>query len=184
MDRTGLPDRISTGMQVLISGDEPKPGGISLKEGHYYADGSNKFWSLLYDSGLSSEALTWQDDETLPRLGIGLTDLNKSDGLGSGSARLEALVRAFRPQSVAFNGKGVAENYVTQAGTRHGVEMGLQDWRIAGVEVFVLPSSSGVNTHLLMPGRDGLFLDRLGWWAQLALHLGRRSDGQEGVAAT
>lgn len=178
MDRAGLPDRIAAGMQVLISGDKPKPGGISLKKGHYYADGSNKFWGLLYDSGLTSEALTWQDDEDLPRRGIGLTDLNKSDELGSGPPRLEALVRAFRPQSVAFNGKGVAEDYVTQAGTRQRVEMGLQDWRIAGAEVFVLPSSSGVNTHLRLPGRDGLLLDRLGWWARLALHLGRRSDGQ------
>lgn len=161
-------------MQVLICGDKPKPDGTSLQVGHYYADGNNKFWALLYDSGLTSVTLTWQDDEDLPRLGIGLTDLNKFDGLGSGHARLEALVREFRPQCVAFNGKGVVTDYVRQAGTRQRVEIGLQDWRIAGAEVFVLPSSSGLNTHPLLSGRDGLLLDRRGWWAQLAMHLGRR----------
>lgn len=166
MDRAGLPDRIAAGMQLLISGDMPKPGGKSLQKGHYYADGGNAFWGLLYDSGLTSEALTWQDDEDLPRLGIGLTDLNKSDELGAGHARLEALVREFRPQCVAFNGKGVAEDYVEHADPGQRVEMGLQYWRIAGSEVFVLPSSSGAN-------RGG---DRLDWWARLALHLGRRSD--------
>lgn len=176
MDRAGLPDRIAAGMQVLISGDRPKPGGVSLKKGHYYADRSNKFWTLLYDSGLTSQALTWQDDEYLPRLGIGLTDLNKSDELGSGHTRLEELVREFGPQCLAFNGKGVAEDYVRQAGALRRVELGLQDWRIDGTEVFVLPSSSGVNTHPLLLGRDGLRLDTPAWWARLAMHLERHSD--------
>lgn len=179
MNIAGLPDRIAAGIQILISGDKPKPGGISLEKGHYYADGSNNFWALLYDSGVASEALTWQDDEDLPRLGIGLTDLNKSDEIGSGHIRLEALVRKFRPQCMAFNGKGVAKDYVRQAGTHERVELGLQDWRIADTEVFVLPSSSGLNTHPLLLGRDGLLLDKPGWWAQLAMHLGRRSHGQE-----
>ncbi len=99
------------------------------------------------------------------------------DELGSGHTRLDALVGRFRPQCVAFNGKGVAEDYVRQAGTRRRVEMGLQDWGIAGYEVFVLPSSSGLNTHLRLLGRDGLLLGRPDWWARLAMHLGRRSDG-------
>ncbi|WP_426975444.1 mismatch-specific DNA-glycosylase [Pseudarthrobacter sp. O4] len=176
MDSAGLPDRIAAGIQVLITGDYP--GSSSLNEGHYYVDRSNKFWALLYDSGLTSEALAWTDDEDLPRLGISLTDLNKSDELGSGHTRLEALVRRFRPQCVAFNGRGVAEDYVRQAGTRRRVEMGLQDWGIAGNEVFVLPSSSSLNTHPRLLGRDGLLLGRPGWWARLAMHLGRRSDGQ------
>ena len=131
MNIAGLPDRIAAGIQILISGDKPKPGGISLEKGHYYADGSNNFWALLYESGLASEALTWQDDEDLPRLGIGLTDLSKSDELGSGHIRLEALVREFHPQCMAFNGKGVAKDYVRQAGTHERVELGLQDWRTA-----------------------------------------------------
>ncbi|MEJ1192266.1 mismatch-specific DNA-glycosylase [Pseudarthrobacter sp. CCNWLW207] len=182
MDIAGLPDRIAAGIQLLISGDKPKPGGLSLGKCYYYADGSNNFWALLYDSGLSSEALTWQDDKELSRLGIGLTDLNKSDELGSGHIRLEALVREFRPQCMAFNGKGVAKDYVRQAGTHERVELGLQDWRIADTEVFVLPSSSGLNTHPLLLGRDELLLDKPAWWAQLAMHLGRRS--RAGVAET
>lgn len=103
MDTAGLPDRIAAGLQVLITGDYP--GSSSLNEGRYYVDGSNRFWTLLYDSGLTSDALAWTDDEDLPRLGIGLTGLNKSDELGSGHTRLDALGRRFRPQCVAFNGK-------------------------------------------------------------------------------
>ncbi|MCY1241439.1 hypothetical protein D9M72_543390 [compost metagenome] len=83
---------------------------------------------------------------------------------------------------MAFNGKGVAKDYVRQAGTHERVELGLQDWRIADTEVFVLPSSSGLNTHPLLLGRDELLLDKPAWWAQLAMHLGRRS--RAGVAET
>ena len=175
MSGAGLPDRIATGVQVLIIGDYP--GDTSLTKGHYYAKGGNKFWILLYDSGLIPEALTWMDDETLPRLGIGLSDLNKTDELGSGHTRLEALVHRFSPDCVAFNGKGVAEDYVEQAGTLRKIEIGLQPWGIAGSQVFVLPSSSGLNTHPQMSGSDGLSLSRNDWWKQLASHLGRDIGG-------
>ncbi|MCG2623028.1 mismatch-specific DNA-glycosylase [Arthrobacter sp. I2-34] len=176
MNRQGLPDRVVMGLPVLVCGDYPD--GASLEAGHYYADGGNRFWDLLYDSGLTTEALGWEDDGVLPELGIGLTDLNKADAHGAGHVRLAALVRAGRPGCVAFNGRNVAEDFIRQAGTGRRVEMGLQDWGIAGARVYVLPGSSGADTHTRLVGRDGLVLDRPGWWARLAEHLGRRSDGQ------
>src|SRR2546425_1807799 len=68
-----LPDRIRPGVRVLFVGINP--GLRSSAIGHHFAGYSNRFWKLLYDSGLVPHPLTCEEDVRLPAGGYGLTNL-------------------------------------------------------------------------------------------------------------
>ncbi|UCE01358.1 MAG: mismatch-specific DNA-glycosylase, partial [Candidatus Latescibacterota bacterium] len=51
-----LPDHVQPGLRLLFVGINP--GLRSAATGHHYAGHSNRFWKLLYDSGLVPEPLT------------------------------------------------------------------------------------------------------------------------------
>src|SRR4029450_13687680 len=68
-----LEDRIAPGLRVLFVGINP--GGRSALTGHHFAGFSNRFWKLLFRSGLVPEALTYVDDDRLPEWGYGITNI-------------------------------------------------------------------------------------------------------------
>ena len=59
-----LRDRIRPGVRVLFVGINP--GVRSALTGHHFAGFSNRFWKLLYESGLVPEPIGYQDDDRLP----------------------------------------------------------------------------------------------------------------------
>ena len=59
-----LRDRIKPGVRVLFVGINP--GIRSSLTGHHFAGFSNRFWNLLFESGLVPERVTYQDDDRLP----------------------------------------------------------------------------------------------------------------------
>ena len=67
-----LQDRIAQGVRVLLVGINP--GVRSAQTGHHFAGPSNRFWKLLFDSGLVPERLSYLDDVRLPRPQAELTD--------------------------------------------------------------------------------------------------------------
>ena len=51
------------------------PGIRSSLTGHHFAGFSNRFWGLLFESGLVPERITYKDDDRLPEFGYGITNI-------------------------------------------------------------------------------------------------------------
>ena len=51
------------------------PGVRSALTGHHFAGFSNRFWKLLFQSGLVPERVTYLDDDRLPEWGYGITNI-------------------------------------------------------------------------------------------------------------
>lgn len=144
-----LPDHLAPGLKLVFIGFNP--GERSAQIGHYYGYRGNRFWWLLWQSGLTERQLPAEEDHTLPdRYGYGLTDLvdrpSKSSGdlagweLRAGRDALLAKLEQCRPRVACYNGKGV---YQALTGKRQ-VDYGRQpDQTVAGVIDFVAPSPSG-----------------------------------------
>lgn len=149
-----LPFIIAPGPRVLFVGINP--GLRSAAVGHHFAGASNRFWKLLFDSGLVPEPLTWRDDGRLPEWGYGLTNLvdRATRGVGdirpdeyrAGRQRLLRRVRRWRPRIVALVGVTLFRHVFLES--RDGrARLGLQRRQTAGVPVFLLPNPSGRNAH-------------------------------------
>jgi TDG/mug DNA glycosylase family protein len=131
------------------------PGVRSALTGHHFAGFSNRFWKLLFQSGLVPEPVSYKDDDRLPEWGYGLTNIVprptrgidelRPDDYAVGRSRLRTKVRRFQPAIVAFVGITV---YRAMFPERPGpVAMGLQQDRLGTAAVFVLPNTSGRNAH-------------------------------------
>src|SRR4051812_8105540 len=68
-----LKDRVRSDVRVLFVGINP--GVRSAAINHHFAGYSNRFWSLLFDSGLVPERLRAEDDDRLAEWGFGVTNL-------------------------------------------------------------------------------------------------------------
>jgi TDG/mug DNA glycosylase family protein len=148
-----LRDRIRPGVRVLFVGINP--GIRSALTGHHFAGFSNRFWKLLFDSGLVPEPITYADDDRLPEWGYGITNivprptpgidtLNREEYV-AGRTRLRAKVRQYNPAIVAMVGVTV---YRAMFPDKKGaVSLGLQEERLGGSAVFVLPNPSGRNAN-------------------------------------
>ena len=64
---------ISSASVSVIVGNNP--GIRSALTGHHFAGFSNRFWKLLYESGLVPEPIGYQDDTRLPEWGYGITNI-------------------------------------------------------------------------------------------------------------
>jgi TDG/mug DNA glycosylase family protein len=149
-----LQDRIAPGVRVLFVGINP--GVRSAETGHHFAGYSNRFWKLLYDSGLVPEPISSRDDGRLPEWGYGMTNLISRPSRGiddlapgdyaAGAAALARKVRRFRPAIVALVGLTLYRR-LFPAPARATVRPGLTDATFHGARVFVLPNPSGRNAN-------------------------------------
>jgi double-stranded uracil-DNA glycosylase len=147
-----LKDHIEPEIRILFVGINP--GLRSAQTGHHFAGYSNRFWKLLYKSGLVSEPLTYSEDWRLPEWKLGLTNLIGRCTAGSadlqpheyqrGLARLEQKIRRHRPQIVAFLGVTIFRMLFP---TKRRWAIGATDVQLANVPVFLLPNPSGRNAH-------------------------------------
>lgn len=143
-----LPDVLTAGLRVVFCGTQA--GAVSARRGAYYAGPGNKFWKTLFETGLVPARLGPTDFLTLPRYGIGFTDVAKGTS-GPDTALLRhhfdiagflSKIRERRPAIVAFNGKRAAQ---AGLGEERGPKLayGLQPSSLAGSRVVILPSTSG-----------------------------------------
>ncbi len=159
-----LRDRIAPGLRVLFVGINP--GVRSALAGHHFAGYSNRFWKLVWESGLVSERVTHEDDDRLvveqgfgftnlvPRPSPGIDDLKPAEYV-AGWAALERKIKRYRPATVALVGVTLYRVLrpmldVPPPGTavRTAAAMvGLRKETIHGARVFVLPNPSGRNAH-------------------------------------
>jgi TDG/mug DNA glycosylase family protein len=131
------------------------PGVRSALTGHHFAGFSNRFWKLLFGSGLVPDPVTYLDDDRLPEWGYGITNVvaRATAGIGelrpeeyvTGRLALRRKVRRYRPRIVAFIGVTVYRAMFPDH--RGPVKLGLQEELLADARVFVLPNTSGRNAH-------------------------------------
>ena len=152
-DLPPLRDRIRPGVRVLFVGINP--GVRSSLTGHHFAGFSNRFWKLLFESGLVPQPIGYADDRRLPEWGFGITNIvaRPTPGIDSlrreeyaaGRVALVRKIRRYRPPIVAM--VGVTVFRAMFPGRRGAVALGPQDEQLGGSRVFVLPNPSGRNAN-------------------------------------
>jgi TDG/mug DNA glycosylase family protein len=156
-----LSDRIKPGVRVLFVGINP--GVRSAVTGHHFAGYSNRFWKLLFESGLIPEPITYRDDRRLPAWGFGITNLiaRPTPGIDTLSRQeyldgwnaLSAKVRRYRPEFLALVGvtlyRAVLPLLHGEAHRSRGGSpaLGQQPYLVHNARVFVLPNPSGRNAN-------------------------------------
>ena len=146
-----VPDVLGPGLKVLFCGINPSL--YSAAVGHHFARPGNRFWKALHAAGFTERLLRPEEDELLPSLGLGLTnvvdratapaDEVPRASYAPGFRALERKVHEHRPLYVAFLG-------LTAYGLLRGktkVQIGLQEERFGGSRVWALPNPSGLNAH-------------------------------------
>ncbi|KAL5345713.1 uracil DNA N-glycosylase Thp1 [Pseudogymnoascus australis] len=113
------------------------PGVRTATEGHAYSHPSNRFWKLLYSSGLTSRLMKPAEDRSLPELyRLGNTnivarptrngaELSKDEMDGSVQA-LEEKMRQCKPEAVCIVGKSIWESIWR---VRHGRAIKKEEFR-------------------------------------------------------
>lgn len=154
-----LPDIISENLGILFVGFNP--GMKSAQQGHHYAGASNRFWRLLYESGLTDRKLSPEEDRKLLDYGFGSTNLADrptrqagelgKEELAEGCGSLAALITDIRPETVCYVGIGVYRIFKSHLtgipGGRLAVCTGLQtDGLFEGIRDYVCSNPSGLNT--------------------------------------
>ena len=140
-------------MRVLFVGINP--GIRSAETGHHFAGYSNRFWKLLFESGLVPERVAYEDDDRLPSFGFGITNIcaRATPGIDTllpaeyllGRAKLRRKILRYKPEVVAMVGVTVFRAMFPQH--RGPVTLGRQQERIGDSVVFVLPNPSGRNAN-------------------------------------
>jgi TDG/mug DNA glycosylase family protein len=149
-----LKDRVRPPVRILFVGINP--GMRSDEIGHHFAGYSNRFWKLIYDSGLVPEPIGTEDDHRLPEWGYGITNLvgRATPGIdtlspheyAAGERLLRRKVRRWKPAIVAFVGVTLARAVFKHPPSAR-VSCGLWPETFEGARVFVLPNPSGRNAN-------------------------------------
>lgn len=155
-----LADLIAPDLRALFCGINP--GLYSAHAGHHFARPGNRFWPALHAAGFTERLLHPSEERELLATGFGLTNLVERATaraaelspaeLRAGRARLAEKVERYRPRAVAVLG---ITAYRT-AWARPDAGLGPQE-DLAGAQVWVLPSPSGLNAHYQLEGLAELF---------------------------
>jgi double-stranded uracil-DNA glycosylase len=139
-----LEDVLQPGLRVVFCGTAP--GRASAQQQAYYAHPQNKFWRILYETGLTPRRLSPQDYRELLTYDIGLTDIakytfgmdNQLPGGSLGRAAGEALrsrIAVCAPRILAFTSQTGGSSFLHRQ-----VRPGAQDETIGATRIWVLPS--------------------------------------------
>jgi double-stranded uracil-DNA glycosylase len=154
-----LPDIIANDLDILFIGYNP--GILSAKLQHHYAHKSNRFWRLLYESGLTPCKFSPEDDRNLLSLNLGSTNIVdrpsksaneiKKEELIAGTRSLLNMIDDIKPKIACFVGIGVYRSFGCEIlGVPPGkmkINTGLQPSNIIGTTLdFVCSNPSGLNT--------------------------------------
>lgn len=145
-----VPDIIDLGLRVLFIGFNPSIR--SSETGHHFAGPSNRFWRLLYDSGLTDKKLMPSEDKQLLKYGYGITNIVPrptraaaeitSQEYELGREELKKKLTTYQPRFACYVGVGVYHQFAKRKDTQCGLQ---KNSVVEGVSDFVLSSSSGLN---------------------------------------
>jgi double-stranded uracil-DNA glycosylase len=174
-----LQDILAPDLRCVLVGINP--GIRSAEAGHHFANPRNDFWRLLADSGLTSRLLDPAEEQHLLDDGLGVTNAARRVTRGSGELRrtdfadardrLTRIALDLRPGAFAFVGKQAYAGAFNQR-----PEHGLQERRLEGRPLFVLPSTSPANAAVP-------YAEKLRWFVELRRLLedsGPAAPGSEG----
>jgi TDG/mug DNA glycosylase family protein len=146
-----VPDVIAPGLRVLFSGINP--GLWTAVVGWHFARPGNRFWPALHASGFTPRLFGPEEQERLPDLGLGITNVAArataradeltTQELREGGRILAAKAAKYRPRWVAIVG---ITAYRT-AFDRPRAVVGPQEETLADSRLWVLPNPSGLNAH-------------------------------------
>jgi TDG/mug DNA glycosylase family protein len=143
-------DLLIPGLRLVFCGYNPSL--TSGRSGHHYAHPGNRFWRVLFASGITDRLYEPQEDERLLSLGVGFTNLcsrptRSADELTreeieSGALALRQKLEQFQPATVAYTGIGVYRWFRSTSKVSWGVQ---EAPAVPGVNDVVVPSPSGLN---------------------------------------
>ncbi len=159
-----LPDLLAPGLVTVFCGSAV--GAASARIGAPYAGPGHKFWPKLAETGLTPVRVAPADYGALLDLGIGLTDLNKTQSGadsdltadGDDTQALLAKIEAHRPRQLAFTAKRPAQSFLKSIFGHRRIDYGPQGRVIGDTAIFVLPSPSGLAVRWWDPA----------WWYHVA----------------
>jgi double-stranded uracil-DNA glycosylase len=144
-----IPDHLQIDLRILFIGYNPSIR--SGETGHHYANPSNRFYRILYQSGLTPRLYKPEEDQELLELGYGFTNIVARPTLTAaeitaeeytqGRTLLKEKLERYLPNAACFVGKGVYEQYSGKRGMVWGEQ---PDPVVQGVVEYVCPSSSGL----------------------------------------
>jgi TDG/mug DNA glycosylase family protein len=147
------PDLLRPGLLLLFCGYNPSL--LSGQTGHHYAHPGNRFWRVLFASGITDRLYAPQEDVRLLDFGIGFTNLcprptRRADDLTreeirAGAAALKTRLERYKPRAVAYTGIGVYKWFRATSRASWGVQ---PDSAVEEVTDVVVPSPSGLNRML------------------------------------
>lgn len=190
---SGLIDILEDDLIAVFVGFNP--GVRTATTGHAYAHPSNLFWKLLHSSGLTDRRWRPEEDQKLPTIGLGSTnlvsrptkdagELSKSER-AAGAPILEAKVRKYKPEAVCIVGKSIWEDIWRYRYGRNPkpaeFKYGWQEEKENlgkieetddaskkswnGAKVFVTTSTSGLSASLKPAEKEAIWLP-FGQWVQ------------------
>ncbi|WP_091071935.1 G/U mismatch-specific DNA glycosylase [Micromonospora humi] len=146
-----LPDVIAPGLDVLFVGINP--GLWSAATGWHFARPGNRFWPALHRGGFTPRLLHPSEQDELPALGLGITNMVArasaradeltAEELVDGARVLTGKVAQHRPRWVAV--VGVTAYRIGFARPKAG--FGPQPETLGPARLWVLPNPSGLNAH-------------------------------------
>ena len=155
-----LPDLLGPGLSLVFVGLNPSE--YSAREGHYFANPRNRFWTAFNHSRLLPPAFGGEcapsDDASLLEYGIGFTDVVKrptpqGSGLKAADYRrwaplLRQMLLECQPRLVCFHGLMAYKAYLQYAEVEKvPAGLGLQPRSIGSSPVFVVPNPSPANAR-------------------------------------
>jgi TDG/mug DNA glycosylase family protein len=150
-----IPDVTGPGLRVLFAGINP--GLYSAATGHHFARPGNRFWPALHQSGFTPRQFRPEEQDQLPALGLGITNLAPRATaraaeltpaeLRAGAVVLGAKLGRLDPRWLAVVG---VTAYRTAFGHPDAV-VGPQPAMIGQTRVWVLPNPSGLNASWPLP---------------------------------
>ena len=143
-------ERLAYGLRVLFVGFNPSLRSHEL--GFNYAGRSNRFYTILYQSGLTTRLFTPQESPLLlQEYGYGFTNIvarptRRADELSreeyrEGAVLLRAKIEAYRPMIACLVGTGVVQAFFGKAIRAFGF---LESQADGCTHYFVAPATSGL----------------------------------------
>ncbi len=148
-----LPDFVAPGMKLLICGLNPSLNAADAGVG--FVTPGNRFWPAAIEAGVVTSDR--KPAEALAQNRVGFTDLVKratprADSITTaefraGVTRLERLAKWLEPEVIVMLGLGG-----WRGGRNRKAVAGWQSETLGGRPIYVMPNTSGVNTHISLDG--------------------------------
>lgn len=147
-----IPDHLKPGLSILFIGFNPSLR--SAETSHHYANPTNRFYKVLYESGLTPRLYTAEEDQDLLELGYGFTNIVarptrtaaeiEPEEYREGRDRLNRLIAEWKPKVACFVGKGVYQQFKPGSSAAWGWQERADQGEADQTREFVAPSTSGL----------------------------------------